>query len=113
MVDLPSFLAGVGLTLALTAGLLGQLWWRLRVMERAAEAALREKELADAEKRITAAVVEKAFGMMRNVAETRAAEPEVLHPIKERQLAEAALWDLAAQRDLHNDITERLNGKGR
>lgn len=52
----------------------------------------------------------KALGMMRNVAETRAAEPDVLHPIKERKLAEAALWELAEQRTLQDDITGRLKG---
>ena len=40
----------------------------------------------------------KALGMMRNVAETRAAEPESQHPIVEAKLAEAKLWELTEQR---------------
>lgn len=38
------------------------------------------------------------LGMMRNVAETRAAEPESQHPIVEAKLAEAKLWELTEQR---------------
>lgn len=53
----------------------------------------------------------KALGMMRNVAETRAAEPASLQPIRERILAEGELFALAEQRDLHSDI-RKLIGKG-
>lgn len=52
----------------------------------------------------------KALGMMRNVAETRAAEPESLHPIVETKLAEAKLWELAEQRKRNARISEELNG---
>jgi hypothetical protein len=62
------------------------------------------------EKRITAAVMEKAFGMMRNIVATKDAEPEVAHPIVERKLAEAHLFDLAQGRKTRQMIDRELNG---
>lgn len=89
-----------------------------------------ERQLAAAERRTAAAIAAaidglkaelkreaeyeatvKALGMMRNVAETRAAEPASLHPIIERKQAEAAAWQLAEQRELHSDL-RKLMGKG-
>lgn len=54
----------------------------------------------------------KALGMMRNVAETQRAEPDVAHPIVERKLAEAALFDLAQGRKTREMIDRELNDKG-
>ena len=89
------------------------LWWAKQALLTAiANIDARQRaELVAMESRITAAVVEKAFGMMRNVAETRAAEPESLHPIVERKLAEAKLFDLAAQRANNKAILDELKAK--
>ena len=102
------------------AALLGWAWERQRNNDRQAErdrtdAAIKAaidglkvelKAAADYE------AVVRALGMMKDVAATRAAEPDVLHPIVEAKLAEARLFDLAEQRKLQGRVSDVLNGKG-
>ena len=102
------------------AALLGWAWERQRHIERdrtdAATRATVKAAIDGLRAELKAAAeyeaVVRALGMMKDVAATRAAEPDVLHPIVERKLAEDKLFELAAQRDLHDEITRRLNSKG-
>lgn len=105
--------------LCLLAGLCGAalvflLWWAKQTLLAALANidARNRAELSAMESRITAAVVEKAFGMMRNIQATKDAEPDVLHPIVERKLAETYLFDLAQGRKTRAMIDDELNGKG-
>ena len=101
------------------AALLGWAWERQRHIERdrtdAATRATVKAAIDGLRAELKAAAeyeaVVRALGMMKDVAATRAAEPDVLHPIVETKLAEARLFDLAEQRKLQGRVSDVLNGK--